>query len=64
MTLRAARKRARLSKSKLAELAGLHRMTVARLENNETSPLYANVVALEQALGCTLKFPRRQRRVA
>lgn len=64
MTLRRARRQARLTKTALAQRVGLHRLTIARLENNETRPLHETVVALEEALGCALRFPRQSRRAA
>ncbi len=65
MTLRAARKKAGLNKSQLAHLARTHRMTIDRLETNESRPLHDTVQRLETALSSvisapiTLRFPRR-----
>lgn len=61
-TLRAARQKAELSVDQLAELSGVHRSTIFRLEGNDYgSPSHLTVVNLERALGLapgTLEFPR------
>lgn len=70
MTLRAARRKAGLSKRGLADSIGRNRMTIARLESNENTPLPETVLKLEAALSAvigepiTLRFPRQRRRAA
>ncbi|MEV7140785.1 helix-turn-helix domain-containing protein [Streptomyces tauricus] len=52
--LRAARKAAGLSQERLAELAGMDRQAINRIEQGHQSALYDNLVRIADALGIPL----------
>lgn len=52
--IRAARRDAKLSQEKLAELAGLDRQAVNRIENGHQSPLVDNLIRIADALNVPL----------
>jgi transcriptional regulator with XRE-family HTH domain len=59
LTLRRARERRRLTIAQLADMSGVHKSTVSRIERGETKPLHETAVALEAALDVkrgTLRF--------
>lgn len=65
--LRELREARGLSQAQLAEVAGMHRFGVAKLEQGVREPAWATVIALAAALGCTPNDflpppPRFQRR--
>ena len=65
LTLRAARTKARCSKTALAARIGLHPASIARMEKGQTIPHRRNRVRLERELSdllgkaITLHFPRQ-----
>ncbi len=52
--IRVARRDARLSQEKLAELAGMDRQAVNRIELGHQSPLVDNLIRIADALGVPL----------
>jgi transcriptional regulator with XRE-family HTH domain len=52
--IRAARREARLSQEKLAELAGMDRQAINRIEQGHQSPLVDNLIRIADALGVPL----------
>ncbi len=54
MNLKPIRKSAKLTQQQLADKSGIHRVTIARIENGTAKPGSDTLRALSGALGCTI----------
>lgn len=54
MNVRAIRKDAGLTQQQLADKSGIHRVTVARIESNNSSATMDTAAKIAAALGCTI----------
>lgn len=57
-TIRQLRLEANLSQQELADLAGVHRTHINRIENNQRSPRFEDVVKILNCLGYQILFDK------
>ncbi len=54
MNLQMIRKQKGISQTRLAQLSGVHRVSIVRYEEGRTTPNARNALKLARALGCTI----------
>ena len=54
MNLQMIRKQKGISQTRLAQLSGVHRVSIVRYEEGSTTPYARNALKLAGALGCTI----------
>lgn len=54
MNLQMIRKQKGISQTRLAQLSGVHRVSIVRYEEGRTTPNARNAQKLARALGCTI----------
>ena len=60
-TIKRLRVEQKLSQQELADLAGVHRTHINRIENNQRSPRFEDVVNILECLGYHILFSKNDR---